>query len=135
MSLRTTTGAAMQSPRQSTTANPFTMFRCVTRLAQSDGGQIFISEHAIRTIGGRQLSMARSEIGLIFAIAGSSPARAAIASLGRSSEVQTILVACGEMAPLSHADPIERGERQLPIPVQETAQHHAPSRHFTEAAG
>jgi hypothetical protein len=43
-----------------------TLFRCVTRLAQSDGGQIFLGEHAIRTLGGRQLSMARSEIGLIF---------------------------------------------------------------------
>jgi hypothetical protein len=29
---------------------------------------------------------------------GSSPARKAIASFGRSSEVQTILVACGDMA-------------------------------------
>ena len=33
-----------------------------------------------------------------------------------------------------HADPIERGERQLPVPLRETAQHHAPGRHFTEAA-
>src|ERR1700719_3144176 len=36
-----------------------------------------------------------------FVIAGSSPARTAIASFGRSSEVQTILVACGEMAPFA----------------------------------
>ena len=33
---------------------------------QSDSGQIFLGEHAIRTLGGHQLSMARSEIGLIF---------------------------------------------------------------------
>ena len=33
-----------------------------------------------------------------------------------------------------HADPVERCKRQLPIPVRETAQHHAPGRHFTEAA-
>jgi phosphonate transport system ATP-binding protein len=47
-------------------AGKTTLFRCVTRLAQSDGGQIFLGEHTIRTLGGRQLSMARSEIGLIF---------------------------------------------------------------------
>jgi phosphonate transport system ATP-binding protein len=47
-------------------AGKTTLFRCVTCLAQSDGGQIFLGEHAIRTLGGRQLSMARSEIGLIF---------------------------------------------------------------------
>jgi len=47
-------------------AGKTTLFRCVTRLAQSDGGQIFLGEHAIRTLGGRQLSTARSEIGLIF---------------------------------------------------------------------
>ncbi|HEX3415968.1 MAG TPA: ATP-binding cassette domain-containing protein, partial [Stellaceae bacterium] len=47
-------------------AGKTTLFRCVTRLAQSDGGQIFLGEHAIRTLGGRQLSIARSEIGLIF---------------------------------------------------------------------
>jgi phosphonate transport system ATP-binding protein len=47
-------------------AGKTTLFRCVTRLAQSDGGQIFLGEHAIRTDGGRQLSLARSEIGLIF---------------------------------------------------------------------
>jgi phosphonate transport system ATP-binding protein len=47
-------------------AGKTTLFRCVTRLAQSDGGQIFIGEHAIRTLGGRKPSMARSEIGLIF---------------------------------------------------------------------
>ena len=47
-------------------AGKTTLFRCVTRLAQSDGGQIFLGEHAIRTLGGRRLSMARSEVGLIF---------------------------------------------------------------------
>jgi phosphonate transport system ATP-binding protein len=47
-------------------AGKTTLFRCVTRLAQSDGGQIFLGEHAIRTLGARELSLARSEIGLIF---------------------------------------------------------------------
>jgi phosphonate transport system ATP-binding protein len=47
-------------------AGKTTLFRCVTRLAQSDCGQIFLGEHAIRTLGGRQLAMARSEVGLIF---------------------------------------------------------------------
>jgi len=47
-------------------AGKTTLFRCVTRLAQSDGGQIFLGEHAIRNLGGRQLSIARGEIGLIF---------------------------------------------------------------------
>jgi phosphonate transport system ATP-binding protein len=47
-------------------AGKTTLFRCVTRLAQSDGGQIFLGEYAIRSLGGRQLSIARSEIGLIF---------------------------------------------------------------------
>jgi phosphonate transport system ATP-binding protein len=47
-------------------AGKTTLFRCVTCLAQSDCGQIFLGRHAIRTLGGRQLSMARSEVGLIF---------------------------------------------------------------------
>jgi phosphonate transport system ATP-binding protein len=47
-------------------AGKTTLFRCVTRLAQSDEGQIYLGQHAIRTLGGRQLSLARSEIGLIF---------------------------------------------------------------------
>ncbi len=47
-------------------AGKTTLFRCVTRLAQSDSGQIFLGEHAMRTLSGRQLSMARSEVGLIF---------------------------------------------------------------------
>ena len=47
-------------------AGKTTLFRCVTRLAQSDSGQIFLGEHAIRTLGGHELSTARSEIGLIF---------------------------------------------------------------------
>ena len=46
-------------------AGKTTLFRCVTRLAQSDSGKIFLGEHAIRTLGG-QLSIARGEIGLIF---------------------------------------------------------------------
>ncbi len=47
-------------------AGKTTLFRCVTRLAQSDSGQIFLGEHAMRALSGRQLSMARSEVGLIF---------------------------------------------------------------------
>ena len=31
-------------------AGKTTLFRCVTRLARSDGGQIFLGEHAIRTL-------------------------------------------------------------------------------------
>jgi phosphonate transport system ATP-binding protein len=44
-------------------AGKTTLFRCVT---PSDSGKIFLGEYAIRSLGGRQLSMARSEIGLIF---------------------------------------------------------------------
>ena len=44
-------------------AGKTTLFRCVTRLAQPDCGQVFLGEHAIR---GRQLSVGRSEVGLIF---------------------------------------------------------------------
>jgi phosphonate transport system ATP-binding protein len=47
-------------------AGKTTLFRCITRLAQSDSGKIFLGAHAIRTLGGRRLSIARSEIGLIF---------------------------------------------------------------------
>ena len=47
-------------------AGKTTLFRCVTRLAQSDSGKIFLGGHAIRTLDGRQLSIARGEIGLIF---------------------------------------------------------------------
>ena len=47
-------------------AGKTTLFRCVTRLAPSDSGKIFLGEYAIRSLGGRQLLMARSEIGLIF---------------------------------------------------------------------
>ena len=47
-------------------AGKTTLFRCLTRLAQCDCGQIFLGEHAMRTLGGRELSIARSEVGLIF---------------------------------------------------------------------
>ena len=47
-------------------AGKTTLFRCLTRLAQCDCGQIFLGEHAMRTLGGRELSVARSEVGLIF---------------------------------------------------------------------
>jgi phosphonate transport system ATP-binding protein len=47
-------------------AGKTTLFRCLTRLAQSDGGQVFLGEHAMRALDRRQLSRARSEVGLIF---------------------------------------------------------------------
>jgi phosphonate transport system ATP-binding protein len=47
-------------------AGKTTLFRCLTRLAPSDAGQIYLGEHAMRSLGGRQLSMARKEVGLIF---------------------------------------------------------------------
>jgi phosphonate transport system ATP-binding protein len=47
-------------------AGKTTLFRCLTRLASSDDGQIFLGEHAMQSLGGRELSLARSEIGLIF---------------------------------------------------------------------
>lgn len=47
-------------------AGKTTLFRCLTRLAPSDDGQIFLGEHAMRLFDGRELSMARAEVGLIF---------------------------------------------------------------------
>jgi phosphonate transport system ATP-binding protein len=47
-------------------AGKTTLFRCLTRLAPSDDGQIFLGEHAMRLLDGRELSMARAEVGLIF---------------------------------------------------------------------
>src|SRR5262249_36383397 len=47
-------------------AGKTTLFRCVTRLAPSDGGQIFLGHCAIGTLSGRELVQARSEVGLIF---------------------------------------------------------------------
>ena len=48
-------------------AGKTTLFRCLTRLASSDDGQIFLGEHAdAQSLGGPELSLARSEIGLIF---------------------------------------------------------------------
>jgi phosphonate transport system ATP-binding protein len=47
-------------------AGKTTLFRCLTRLAPPDDGQIFLGEHAMRSLDDRQLSMARREVGLIF---------------------------------------------------------------------
>jgi len=47
-------------------AGKTTLFRCLTRLAEADDGQIYFGEQAIRGLGGRRLSSARSEAGLIF---------------------------------------------------------------------
>lgn len=47
-------------------AGKTTLFRCLTRLAQPDCGQVFLGEHAVRTRDTRQLAAARSEVGLIF---------------------------------------------------------------------
>lgn len=47
-------------------AGKTTLFRCLTRLAQSDHGEIHLGEHAMQTLVGRELAMARREVGLIF---------------------------------------------------------------------
>ncbi len=47
-------------------AGKTTLFRCLTRLAQSDHGEIYLGEHAMQTLDGRELAMARREVGLIF---------------------------------------------------------------------
>jgi len=47
-------------------AGKTTLFRCLTRLARSDDGGIHLGEHAMQTLDGHELSMARREVGLIF---------------------------------------------------------------------
>ena len=47
-------------------AGKTTLFRCLTLLAQSDHGEIHLGEHAMQTLDGRELAMARREVGLIF---------------------------------------------------------------------
>jgi len=47
-------------------AGKTTLFRCLTRLAQSDHGEIHLGEHAMQTLDGRELAMARRDVGLIF---------------------------------------------------------------------
>lgn len=47
-------------------AGKTTLFRCLTRLAPSDDGQIFLGDHAMRTLDDRQLSLARRELSLVF---------------------------------------------------------------------
>ena len=47
-------------------AGKTTLFRCLTRLAQSDHGEIHLGEHAMQTLDGRELATARREVGLIF---------------------------------------------------------------------
>src|SRR5579872_1099241 len=47
-------------------AGKTTLFRCLTRLAEPDSGQIFLGRHAIGAASRRQLAQARSEAGLVF---------------------------------------------------------------------
>jgi phosphonate transport system ATP-binding protein len=47
-------------------AGKTTLFRCLTRLARSDDGEIYLGEHAMQALDGHELSMARREVGLIF---------------------------------------------------------------------
>ena len=44
-------------------AGKTTLFRCLTRLGLSDNGQSFLGEHAMQSLDGRQLALARSEVG------------------------------------------------------------------------
>ncbi len=47
-------------------AGKTTLFRCLTRLARSDDGEIYLGEHAMQALAGHELLMARREVGLIF---------------------------------------------------------------------
>src|SRR5260370_37668962 len=47
-------------------AGKTTLFRCLTRLVPSDDGQILLGAQAMRRLGSRELSIARSEGGFIF---------------------------------------------------------------------
>jgi phosphonate transport system ATP-binding protein len=47
-------------------AGKTTLFRCLTRLAPSDDGQIFFGGQAVQLLDGRHLSRVRREVGLIF---------------------------------------------------------------------
>jgi phosphonate transport system ATP-binding protein len=47
-------------------AGKTTLFRCLTRLAQPDGGEVFLADHSIWRFGGEHLSAARGDVGLIF---------------------------------------------------------------------
>ena len=47
-------------------AGKTTLFRCVTRLVEPDGGEIIVNGHALHTANGRELARARREIGLVF---------------------------------------------------------------------
>ena len=47
-------------------AGKTTLFRCLTRLALSDDGEIHLGDHAMQTLRGRELATARREVGLIF---------------------------------------------------------------------
>ena len=47
-------------------AGKTTLFRCLSRLARSDDGEIHLGEHAMQSLDGHELAMARREVGLIF---------------------------------------------------------------------
>jgi len=47
-------------------AGKTTLFRCLTRLAEADGGEIYFGDRPMRKLDGRRLSSARREAGLIF---------------------------------------------------------------------
>jgi phosphonate transport system ATP-binding protein len=47
-------------------AGKTTLFRCLTQLVKPDGGQVIINGRALHAIQGRQLRVARRDIGLIF---------------------------------------------------------------------
>jgi len=47
-------------------AGKTTLFRCLTRLTESDAGEIELGGHAIQTLDRARLAIARKEIGLVF---------------------------------------------------------------------
>jgi phosphonate transport system ATP-binding protein len=47
-------------------AGKTTLFRCLTRLAPSDDGEIYLGDHAMQSLDSRELAAARREVGLIF---------------------------------------------------------------------
>jgi phosphonate transport system ATP-binding protein len=47
-------------------AGKTTLFRCLTRLARSDDGEIYLGVHAMQALDGHEVAAARREVGLIF---------------------------------------------------------------------
>lgn len=47
-------------------AGKTTLFRCLTRLVEHDGGEMVVAGHAMHRLSGRALARARREIGLVF---------------------------------------------------------------------